>query len=149
MIFLLSNITSPLIAQVSKQRDFIIPLEGTYKQNQHKHNWSSYLKNVKNEGEFAFSLLFLTYKTFFSSQDIDACAFAPSCSVYMIETIQRNGIYYGLPDGLDRVMRCHPFANGQFVCDHAPIRTGPGCSRALIRSLMPRISPAPPSFRLA
>ena len=113
-IILLSSITSTLLSQISQRRNFLIPIEKAYHHQTHKHHWGKYLKTVSNEGEFTFSLLFLTYKTFFSSQDIDACAFTPSCSVYMMETLQKNGILYGLPDGIDRVMRCHPLANGHY-----------------------------------
>jgi putative component of membrane protein insertase Oxa1/YidC/SpoIIIJ protein YidD/tetratricopeptide (TPR) repeat protein len=54
---------------------------------------------------------FLFYKEFISSQDVDACVFNPSCSVYTIEAISKHGSIIGMLMGLDRMMRCHSFVN--------------------------------------
>ncbi len=82
-----------------------------FKPNVHKHNWSHHLKESKNELNFIFSLLFVAYKEVFSSQDIDACIFTPSCSVYAIETIKKNGAILGTFDAFDRISRCNPGRN--------------------------------------
>lgn len=74
-------------------------------------NYSVYLENSASEINVLLSFSFLFYKKYVSSQDIDACVFEPSCSVYTIETIQKNGIAKGFLDGLDRLLRCHSFVN--------------------------------------
>ena len=114
MIILWSSISSGLIAQTIVQRNYLRPLEKVFHSDTHKHDWKSFVANSHNEGEFTFSLLFLAYKTIFSSQDIDACVFTPSCSVYMIESIHKHGILRGFFEGQDRLTRCHPFANGHY-----------------------------------
>ena len=72
----------------------------TYKQH------SSY----SNEANAVSSVLFLFYKEFISSQDIDACVFTPSCSVYAMESIKTKGIVRGLLSAFDRLCRCNPMA---------------------------------------
>lgn len=90
-------------------------------------DYNLFLKNVNNENEFesfrklAFesdgeipiliSTAFLLYKKILSAQDVDACVFTPTCSVYMMETIRKNGIVKGFLDGTDRLLRCHGFAD--------------------------------------
>jgi len=88
-----------------------------FKEKTHKHNWGHYLKESKNELNFVFSLLFVTYKEVFSSQDIDACVFTPSCSVYAIETIKKNGAIIGTFDAFDRISRCNPGRNKHHPID--------------------------------
>ena len=58
-----------------------------------------------------FSTLFLLYKEYFSSQDVDACVFYPSCSVYTIKAIEKKGVVKGLLIGFDRLLRCHAFVD--------------------------------------
>lgn len=75
------------------------------------HNYNKYFKNSVSKENIFLSLSFLFYKKYLSSQDVDACIFNPSCSVYTIESVQKNGAVKGLLDGFDRILRCHPFAN--------------------------------------
>ncbi len=42
----------------------------------------------------------------------DHCRFHPSCSHYMIGTLEANGAFVGLIDGFCRILRCHPFHPG-------------------------------------
>jgi putative component of membrane protein insertase Oxa1/YidC/SpoIIIJ protein YidD len=68
-------------------------------------------KNYKNVNEltFIFSAAFVIYKEVFSSQDIDACVFTPSCSVYAIESIKQQGVVVGFFSAIDRLTRCNPW----------------------------------------
>jgi uncharacterized protein len=63
-------------------------------------------------------LLFLTvlrfYKLYISPCLPRACRFEPTCSVYMYEAIQKNGLWVGLLLGVKRLLRCHPFCDGGF-----------------------------------
>lgn len=66
--------------------------------------------NYKNEIQFTTSLLFKAYKKFFSSQDAASCAFEPSCSVFAIEAIQKEGLLKAIPISADRLSRCNKFS---------------------------------------
>jgi putative component of membrane protein insertase Oxa1/YidC/SpoIIIJ protein YidD len=82
--------------------------ETLFLEKKHTHVWRGQLKDNKNEFTFVFSALFVLYKEAFSSQDIDACVFTPSCSVYAIESIKRNGLILGACSAADRLTRCNP-----------------------------------------
>jgi len=38
------------------------------------------------------------------------CKYAPSCSNYMIEAIEKKGLIAGIYKGSLRILRCHPFS---------------------------------------
>ena len=38
------------------------------------------------------------------------CRFAPSCSNYMIEAIEKMGLIKGIYKGFLRILKCHPFS---------------------------------------
>lgn len=40
------------------------------------------------------------------------CIYQPTCSEYMYQAIKRYGIIYGLWLGIQRIARCHPWAQG-------------------------------------
>jgi putative membrane protein insertion efficiency factor len=71
-------------------------------------DYKAYLKKSKNELDGTAALLFLTYKSFFSSQDQNSCVFTPSCSVYAIESLQRKNPFVAYLKIFDRLERCHP-----------------------------------------
>ena len=79
-----------------------------FAEKSHKHNWGVQLKDNRNELTFIFSAAFVIYKEVFSSQDIDACVFTPSCSVYAIESIKQKGAIVGFFTAIDRLTRCNP-----------------------------------------
>lgn len=82
-------------------------------------NYSVFAKGNKNEIESSFSAMFVFYKTFISSQDLDACVFQPSCSVYAIECIhhEKSKLVAFLKIS-DRLMRCHPLVSkGSYKVD--------------------------------
>ena len=43
------------------------------------------------------------------------CRFTPTCSEYMINAIDKYGVFKGLFLGIKRILRCHPF--GKFGYD--------------------------------
>jgi putative membrane protein insertion efficiency factor len=51
---------------------------------------------------------FRFYKKFVSSQDVQACNFHPSCSVYALQAIEKKGMINGFLLTFDRLTRCHP-----------------------------------------
>jgi putative component of membrane protein insertase Oxa1/YidC/SpoIIIJ protein YidD len=98
-----------------------------------KHNWVVTLKDNRNELTFIFSAAFLIYKEVFSSQDIDACVFTPSCSVYAIESIKQKGAVVGFFNAIDRLTRCNPgpkkgmqidLKTGKYLDPEEPINSG-------------------------
>ena len=52
------------------------------------------------------------YQRFVSPLLGPTCRFHPTCSHYMIEAIQRHGLWHGGRMGLGRILRCHPFHKG-------------------------------------
>ncbi len=52
------------------------------------------------------------YKTALSPLLPRACRFEPTCSVYMMQAIDRHGLGRGLWLGVRRLSRCHPFNPG-------------------------------------
>ena len=43
-----------------------------------------------------------------------ACRFYPSCSAYMLEAVEKKGIFKGTLCGLLRILKCNPFHPGGF-----------------------------------
>ncbi len=42
------------------------------------------------------------------------CKFYPTCSVYMMQAIEKYGLVKGMCIGIKRLLRCHPFAKGGY-----------------------------------
>ncbi|MBI3626587.1 membrane protein insertion efficiency factor YidD [Candidatus Uhrbacteria bacterium] len=42
------------------------------------------------------------------------CKFHPSCSQYLIASLERQGLFKGLAGGLGRLWRCRPGVSGGF-----------------------------------
>lgn len=40
------------------------------------------------------------------------CKYSPSCSEYMRQALLKYGVWRGLPKGLWRILRCHPWSKG-------------------------------------
>jgi putative component of membrane protein insertase Oxa1/YidC/SpoIIIJ protein YidD len=76
-----------------------------------KQTFTTYVKKSSNELEFTAALLFLGYKEFFSSQDMQSCVFYPSCSVYAIESLGNDPFPLSVLKIFDRLTRCHPLAS--------------------------------------
>ena len=62
------------------------------------------------------TILFLLrgYKRFISPLLIPACRFTPTCSEYMMDAIEKHGLWKGVGLGAKRLLRCHPFHEGGF-----------------------------------
>jgi len=54
------------------------------------------------------------YKRYVSPWLPPSCRFEPTCSVYMVQAVERKGIIVGLYLGVRRLLRCHPFHAGGF-----------------------------------
>lgn len=91
--------------------------DNLFAEKSHNHNWGDQIKNNKNELTFIFSAFFVIYKEIVSSQDIDACVFTPSCSVYAIESIKQKGAIIGFFTAIDRLTRCNPGRNKNMPVD--------------------------------
>ena len=52
------------------------------------------------------------YKRWISPILPSACRYEPTCSVYMIQAVEKYGVWRGIGKGLKRIMRCHPFHQG-------------------------------------
>jgi putative membrane protein insertion efficiency factor len=70
---------------------------------------TSYSKfsSAGNNNTSIISLLFRGYKRFISSQDYGSCSFYPSCSVYSIDAINKEGFFLGILNTIDRLSRCN------------------------------------------
>ncbi len=107
-VLLIPNITS---GQSIKKKEQLKKLFQTEK----RHNYNQYLKNSNNELEATAALLFLGYKSFLSSQDMNSCVFTPSCSVYAIQSLQHDHPVEAYFKIFDRLTRCHPLtAKGEY-----------------------------------
>jgi putative component of membrane protein insertase Oxa1/YidC/SpoIIIJ protein YidD len=102
---------------LAQNPDDIKRFDNLFAVDSHKDNWGKQLKNNKNELTFIFSAAFVFYKEVLSSQDIDACVFTPSCSVYAIESIKKKGIVVGYFTAIDRLTRCNPGRKKDFHID--------------------------------
>jgi putative membrane protein insertion efficiency factor len=61
----------------------------------------------------AVVLAFLrTYKRFISPLLPPMCRFEPTCSVYMMQAVEKHGVPRGVWLGVRRLARCHPFNPG-------------------------------------
>jgi uncharacterized protein len=93
---------------MAQKIDDIKKFENLFSEKAQTYHWKDQMKGTKNEIDFVFSGLFVAYKEVVSSQDIDACVFTPSCSVYAIESIKKYGPVIGYLSAIDRLTRCNP-----------------------------------------
>ncbi len=54
------------------------------------------------------------YKRWLSPLLPSACRFYPTCSEYMIQSVETHGVTRGVGKGVRRLLRCHPFHEGGF-----------------------------------
>jgi putative component of membrane protein insertase Oxa1/YidC/SpoIIIJ protein YidD len=91
------------------QQDLLITHYHQFDVSNEKTSYGNYA-SYKNEAQQLASLIFLFYKEFISSQDMNTCVFYPSCSVYTMQSIKSKGFLVGVIAGFDRLSRCHPMA---------------------------------------
>jgi len=60
----------------------------------------------------AVILLLKGYKKLISPLLPPLCRFEPTCSIYMMQAIERYGVLRGSWMGARRLMRCHPLNEG-------------------------------------
>jgi uncharacterized protein len=70
-----------------------------------------------SEAEIILYGLFLFYKSFLSSQDINSCNFHPSCSEYCLHSIKAKGFIKGGLMTFDRMVRCNPLSLHNYPFD--------------------------------
>jgi putative membrane protein insertion efficiency factor len=58
---------------------------------------------------FPFVFLVRFYQNAISPFTPAACRFEPTCSSYMIEALQKHGLFYGGYLGTKRILSCHPW----------------------------------------
>jgi len=56
-----------------------------------------------------FIFLVRFYQSAISPFTPSACRFEPTCSSYMIEALQKHGVFNGLFLGTKRILSCHPW----------------------------------------
>jgi len=56
--------------------------------------------------------LLRSYKRFISPLLPPMCRFEPTCSIYMMQAIEKHGAARGIWLGLRRLSHCHPFNPG-------------------------------------
>ncbi len=110
IIFLLIN--SLIFGQTAAEVEQMINLNSSSKVESY-----SYARNAQNEYELMFSSMFLFYKNFISSQDGAHCTFTPSCSVYALKAIQKQGTVVGMINFFDRFARCNGFSSEHYEID--------------------------------
>jgi putative membrane protein insertion efficiency factor len=54
------------------------------------------------------------YKKWISPLKPPTCRFYPTCSEYMIKSLEKYGAVQGLIMGLKRILKCHPFHPGGY-----------------------------------
>jgi len=54
------------------------------------------------------------YKKFISPYIIRSCRYAPTCSEYAVEALEKFGFFRGTMMAAWRILRCNPFSRGGF-----------------------------------
>ncbi len=82
------------------------------------HNHTHVFKGIHSEVDAVFTGLFVFYKTFISSQDGNSCTFTPSCSEYALQSIKKKGVFLGMLNSFDRLLRCNGLSPKNYPYDY-------------------------------
>ena len=61
-----------------------------------------------------FRRIILFYQSYVSPLKGPTCRFYPSCSEYMLQAVEKHGIFRGLGWGVWRILRCNPYSRGGY-----------------------------------
>lgn len=118
-IFVLILTATIVIAQNKGIEKDIVNLQNTvFYKSKTPPNYSSF-KADQGVVKKIFSGLFMFYKKNLSSQDASNCPFTVSCSVYMMQSLQKKGFVAGFLNGIDRYQRCNGKSGHKY--DHNPL----------------------------
>lgn len=67
----------------------------------------NFLNNFIKKSLIYLVRFYQVFLTFFIKSN--HCRFQPTCSNYMIEAINKKGIFIGVLTGIWRILRCNPF----------------------------------------
>lgn len=59
-------------------------------------------------------ILIRKYQKYISPFISPCCKFYPSCSEYMIQSLNEHGCFKGFIKGIIRILKCNPFSKGGF-----------------------------------
>ncbi|MCF6158637.1 MAG: membrane protein insertion efficiency factor YidD [wastewater metagenome] len=54
------------------------------------------------------------YQCIISPLLLPSCRYEPTCSQYMIDAVEKKGIFRGVGLGTWRILRCHPFGGSGY-----------------------------------
>lgn len=63
---------------------------------------------------FPFVLLVRFYQTAISPFTPASCRYEPTCSTYMLQALQKHGLFYGGYLGLKRIVSCNPWGGSGY-----------------------------------
>lgn len=63
---------------------------------------------------YPFVLLVRFYQSAISPFTPATCRFEPTCSSYIIEALQKHGLFYGGYLGTKRILSCHPWGKSGY-----------------------------------
>ncbi len=76
--------------------------------------------NFKSILIFPFVLVVKLYQNAISPFTPSTCRFEPTCSSYMIEALEKHGLFCGSFLGIKRIVNCHPWGKSGY--DPVPVK---------------------------